>query len=813
MNMTTTVVDGNTLEISWPEDLTDLESPFLVNGEVIPSVRVREAALDGADEAEVGKLAAEAAVYRTEERKVIVVTLRDPVDGDEVLDDTNYFERPMGHLNQVFIVRRTERIRVRPWMVGTLARWELEPTEVMMTALFKLMEKHGRVPIAMVDRKCFFVRKELQQDVLEHFGIDGNVELNSHLLVRMGVLMKRPGGLPLQIQLPKARFTEDSNDGTILISQRVDEPRPGTLQIENDHPLYLKGMMRPPLELPDGKRELEGLVSQAQFGYEVPQDVVSGTFVAVRTLPHERCSLNYQALSFGVKDPEKLIRKDNARLKGMDIRDLFNREERRKIDAGVPPALLMRQYAPWKWATQFKVQGTRATVYGSYLVPIGSVRLLPDSFKAFATKEVVNDKERVVLPDWIYLHRDPAVPNATSMAAYQLDGEIYWSDSDSGEGIVVNPLDPAWKAAGGDFDGDAAVAMLPTFELLPAIETLPPLRKKQGVKVLKFRGTYRIAPTLVKMANGFTSRLGPSVMSSMRIVESPLPPILADEDSITYHKISQDAACVVQGAVDAKKHPIDVKRGRQMYQELREREIAARPEGGFFLDRLAKVRKAPGENAKVAAWRKLATQSAEQTGLTPIVKAMETRVGILNEIFEKTEWLRGDRAVLPDDIRNTAFAWLYERADAAEQGALVGRLSNAYRKATRTLVEAAAAGDKDAQELAKEVVAKTRLAIRLRLMSGEISAAAMIAYGPHRLAAELVSADDFEELGQTAQFLETVLFGTEWKDGTYALGNLDTIPSKRKAYKTLVEAQGAEAEVKVKVLVTGQRTMRVVLSW
>lgn len=799
-NQTTTTVTLNsqTRNVEIPTSI--MGADIKVDGHSVPSQKIWNAAIDGADNKTLAGMAVDASVFRFEQRAVVVVTDKPTQQHDVVLSAQTY-TTPVGLVKHVHVVRRREDMRTRPWMVGTVARLETEPTQEILTILFTTMKTAGRTPIAMVDNKVFFVRTEKVEETLAQFGLTENDVLgNAHILVRLGVIMKRPGGRQDTLLSPSDRFDEETNDGTIMITNEVDGPMAGTLRTESG--VYQKGIVRPPLciDQPDDQVMVEKPTSceQGQFGKRMPEGEVSCTFVPVRTLPHERCSLNYQTVLFGADDPGAVIRADNKRLERMGIRDMLSKEDADKVDAGVPAALLMRKYAPWKWLTQMECKnGARATVFGSTLVPIGSVRMLPRTYKAFCGDTGWKRFANVVL------HRDPALPNSSSMSVYNLEGPIFWDqpleEQEDCEGIVVNPLDPQWKKAGGDFDGDAAVAFPPAFELTEHVsDGTDSWVVKKKTEAAAYKGKLAPGATIIRTATQFGSKLGSSALCAMRLAEinelSPELRILASK--------------VMQTAVSSKKHNIDEVAGSEGYNTLGLATTVHEPEGGYLLDRIQYVKRARGDANKARAWQDLVQHCAETKPVSAIQKAMFRRVELLNGIFKQTEWLRGSRAQLPETMRLNALAWMLEEDDPVEQTELVRQLATTYRQVVRAGAEAT---DDDVKRRASDVAEGIKVQIRLHMHQGTLSEAALVAYGPHAMAAELVSVETFKELGAAVRFAELTLHGMNIVDGEYRVAELDTIPSSTKAAITIADA-GVEF-VDVKVVRNNRNSQTVVLTW
>jgi hypothetical protein len=804
------------VEIANPEDGWNADA-VRINGETVPGARVLDAILNGESEESVIRKAVRAAIYRFEPCWSLVVTSKAPRPGDRVLHTAD-FAMPGGlRIVAVHFVQRRENMRPRPLMVGIMARLELEPTRAILAACLKLMKGRGYLPTAMVDRRLFFSRAESRDQVWDDFVGANKVHNNAHLMVRVGVLMKRPGSVSRKYTTPRNQFPDSHNDGTIMITSEATHPEPGTAQCNRKGKrLCYKGMVRPPLMV-DGVVERECVTDKAQFGLATPGGGEVMEFWPVRDLPHERASLNYQAVLFGLRDPAAFIEKDNARLDKMDIREVVTQEEWRKIQAGVPPALILRSYAPWRWLGQFRSRRqARATVFGSHLVPVGQVRLLPGTFAKFSSyKEVLDEGgkptgERVLVwePE-IVLHRDPALPNASSMCSYRLAGVAYWagvdSDNPDAEGIVLNPLDPHWKQAGGDFDGDAAVAfVLPDDQLKPVVPT-ENLRTNRANAMVKLRGVPQVEATILAMVSGFTSKLGTAVMSATRLAERNW----ANGDVTLTPEIAKIASQVVQAAVDGKKHAVDATRGYQLLQTLKITEAEHRPDGGYLLDWIHGVRVASGDAEKEVAWRTLVEEVGRRgENLSPVERAMIARIKILDRIYRSVGWLRGSSTVMPENIRNAAVALEYslDEGDMAERIQIVEELARRYRDAARHLRDP----DSDVRLAAQEGLRLVKIQVRLAILEGRISEATLLAYGPHRMAAELVSASTFEELGATARYLKTVLFGDNWQDGEVDVRVLTPIPSMQAEFDSLAPKEGL---VKIRILTRGARTTRVELVW
>lgn len=776
----------------------EIGSKVYVNGREVPNGRFWEAYLDNDGDTEaLCKIAVESAVYGVDTHTTIVVTDKPVRDGDFIIDTGEGWSA----------VKRTEFMRSRPFMRGTMCRFELEPKEDMLTGVCIYMQHHGRVPVGYVDRKLFFVREEQVEATLAEFGLSPDiVDKNVHLSTRVAVLMKRPGTVCLNINTPDRTFNEKDNDGTVVITRDVDEAFPGTLRVSSpDGNLFYKGMVRPPLVNPEGdRRETPCICADAQLGKKLDPAVVGNIeFYPVRTLPGEFASVNYQAVMFGHKDPASYIREDTKRnFEEKSVLDILTPEDRKKVEAGVPPAMLIGQYAPWSWVTKFVPEkAARATVYGSYLVdnPTG-VKLLEKTWRRIGCPKPGT---------YVTLHRDPAVPDGSSTASYRYEGLLHWESGVDVDGIALHPLSDSWKAAGGDFDGDAAVIFRGqvgdwTVHHAREHDPLKTDTKYQGVRYAD--GSVAWASTVMGTISGFANLLGSAVNLAMRLRE--LGPLDGE--------VASHAQCVIQGSVDAKKHPVDARRGNSMYADLKDTVDLLAPEDGFLLDRLQVLRKAGGFDQKVEAWGMLVDYAKEVTGKSVIVTAMCERIVAIDRLFGQTNWLRGSRVGLPGDMRKTARAEVMRMESGRNQIRLVTNLSNIYRGLIRE------ANDTRLSEVERQMrrdrAYEVRNSIRTAVHLGELHPWALVGYSPHRMAAQLVSADDFAALNKSIRYVECgMVYGNchDFEADEY------TEADPQAVLEHLVDQDKGRvgallehvASVSMKVLKRYDRSVRVALAW
>ena len=438
--------------------------------------------------------------------------------------------------------------------------------------------------------------------------------------------------------------------------------------------------------------------------------------------------MNLQAALFGLEDPVSFIEADNRRVEKMAPIDLVRRAYRDKVRAGVPAALLLDKMSPWKWARRYQWQSVSATVFGSDLVELGNVMLLPGTARTL--KKLYPELKA---GDILVLHRDPAKPDATSMHEFRFQGVAKWATAEGGDGIVLNPRDPNWKMAGGDFDGDPAVCAVKTFDLKLDIGTLKSYRTTKFTPMTAVQGKPSFNGTLLAMSNTFAGSLGSTVLTSMK---------LAEVDALT-DELAGDLSALVQAAVDAKKHPVDGKAANMDYQPIVESLADLEPEGGFFMELVNELTSQSGETDKAEKWSNLvlwATLSGERTG---VQRVLAERVLILDRLYRDSGLIRGHRLAMPDGIRNAAKATLMELDDAAEQIGNMQDWSKEFRDVTREL---AATVDEDAGSALRERLQELRDELETAYRDGDISGVAILAYGPSRTAAEVVDAQEIADL-------------------------------------------------------------------
>jgi hypothetical protein len=294
-----------------------------------------------------------------------------------------------------------------------------------------------------------------------------------------------------------------------------------------------KGILRSPLQFRDWKRaintetgmvdlkalaasetlteEQQALNAALQFGKKQTKTTDNGDAAEIewyRMFPpasQRGGSVNYQQIMFSDNDRAiAYAKQDRARLSGISnaIDEIYadNPEVIRKIALGMSPADLISQEGPLKLLTQFKADTSRAYVFASEelldaLIPLDkkaltkikgefAIRyqrkyegsrseclLLPETYNEMnKIWRKRNNDRNLQEGDIVILHRDPALPDASSMAPFIFRG-IATLQNDFGShnrGIVVHSNATGWAEAAGDFDGDSGVLTYPDPNLIPA---------------------------------------------------------------------------------------------------------------------------------------------------------------------------------------------------------------------------------------------------------------------------------------------------------------------------------------------------------
>lgn len=599
-------------------------------------------------------------------------------------------------------------------------------------------------------------------------------------------------------------FSASENDGTIIISNSIDMPRQGTyISIKDGKYTVSKGIVRPCLiDHSDGYTEEEAYCKEAAFGKET---LSQGTFFSLNETGDQKCRLALQTLYFGFRNPEELIRQDTKRFSDRTALDFTSKENKRKIDAGVSPSLLLDQIAVWDMFRRIEVQGTRSTVFASELVPMNvdpstlnmtvEERLLHTMLDArqhnisyfkllLGTAKKLCARLGIPLQELtgkvFVVHRDPALPDASTCFLSICAGVMSWDKRGiNHEGIVFNPLDKFWKAAGGDFDGDTAVLLQPSANLLP-LDSLPRVSYKQESK--DYASHDIIEKILQDVEDRTTQLLGPVVLAATRLIERGA----ADNE------VRSMAAGLAQATVEAKKHVVDSDAVQQQANHLFLL-VSQASEGGakpFITDFINALRRAIGLDKKIEVWNQLL--AAVNAGVwdkgTKIEQALCERVLVLDQLFKDIDYFRQQkRPQLPLPIVTAARALCSSEAKYEMQ-----ELTRRYAAEIQNLPSEEDSEYMEDDEL-EALKAETRDRInaintmfQLACMTGQIGSLrtsqldaqqALVGFGPARIAARLVPAEVFEALGTRTKRILINLKGHDWASGPYDVDKVHPIPS------------------------------------
>ena len=651
-------------------------------------------------------------------------------------------------------------------------------------------------------------------------------------------------------------FNEAENDGTIIISSRIfHAPRQGTF-VGTDSAgkkVVAKGIVRPQFVNPEtGEIEDEAHVIEGAFERRL-DGVANGRFYSLKEVGKERCSLAYQTLLFSTKTPAALIRADNRRFESLTALDLLTTDNQLKVKAGVSPSLLMEELAPWKLFTRFQVQGVRATAYASDLVMPGygaapgtlngalqgalvdaglceptldaqgkpqwtrsHFMLLPGSAKDLARQ--CKCKVEDLVGRWFMIHRDPALPNSTSLFPSQFIGVLEWETGcDNTYGVILNPLDPYWKRAEGDFDGDSAAVYVPHADFLPRTSVQ---RRSYLIDGKTFHSPDAGKQMVEDIANSITGLLGPAILAATRLYERQVE-----------GPYRVGAASLAQASVQAKKHAVNAQGVWAEWYTLFDAVKLHEGTTPYLVTFINALKRSPGLKMKLKVWHELV--EAVQTGTwdagSAIEQALCERVRMLDQLLHDTEYFRSvERAELPKAIVDGAKA----QVSTATKQAMLG-LRNEYLAKLRELEtfeeEITNEDDDSAYEGVRSQFRDDLGLLRSRFhyaaFSGNIdnykttveeAQYALVAYAPPRISVKYVPGKVFEALGTKVQRCILSIVGTEWKNGVYDVAAIPPIPSCRREFDLLTEKT---AQVQLEVITPKNRrpgqvlqTTRVMLS-
>lgn len=633
-------------------------------------------------------------------------------------------------------------------------------------------------------------------------------------------------------------FDSSNNDGTLVISMQVQEPMQGTLIASKDGKYYLaKGISRPPFKHPlSGEVEPEQHVEQAAFGKKLA-DVDEYKMYKIGEIGRRDFTMNMQTVLFASAYPAELIEHDNKRFETLTALDLLSKDAARKVKAGVSPSLLIEAMSPSDKFRKLDVKGIRSTVYASDMVHVNTdlplwrqsgdkadkmermfkiatngktmscFMLLPKSSVELAKQ--CNCSEADLIGRVFLIHRDPALPDATSLFPSIFLGTLEWANGCKNQyGIIMHPKDPYWKSAGGDFDGDDGAVIVPSPVLLPR----GPISRPDYVTGKKEKSDATVRQQMIEACHdSVTGLLGPVILAATRLIER-------GEAS---DKVRAITAAVAQGSVSAKKHIVDVDAIMAEAMHIFElvRDGSSNGAVPYISDYTNALRQASGTEAKEKAWAALvkALPVWEETG-TPIEKALCKRTRILDQLFQDTNFFRIQaRPELPRSIVNGARALCIPEVRDAIQ--IIAEEYRGY---------AAMAGEEHEHEddnVKESYIADIRDALRtcrakfqLAAITGQIgnlkttpreAQIALIAYAPARVAVKMASAELFEELGTSTRRIIINLVGHGWENGEIGISQLTPVPNCKADLDVLAKVSD---KLYMQVISSARNSTRVCLS-
>lgn len=636
------------------------------------------------------------------------------------------------------------------------------------------------------------------------------------------------------------RYPKSDNDGTIAITNQVPAPMQGTFVTDEGELVVEKGIVRPLLEdRLRGFAEEEAAVEGAAFGKRLQGE---GRFYRLKEVGAERCRMNYQTTLFSLQDAAAFIDHDTEALAKTSALDLLSRDAKEKVQAGLHPSLFMQDMAPWNMVRQYSIQGTRATVYGSELVPENVAEaqattfgVLGDQISAslFHVGYEIGDKSSCfmllsgsamhlarqcscepheLVGRWFLLHRDPALPDGTSLFPSMYVGALHWANGCTNDyGIVIHPRDPYWRRAGGDLDGDAGNVYVPQPYFLPRGPVSRPDYKKDTAKYVSEDVAEQMAEAA---ADSVTDLLGPTVLSAMKIVERGV-------DTDHFRRTS---AAVAQASVQAKKHAVDVEAVTALFEyivSVVNRHVEDRPFLSSFFNVLRRTSSVEG---KLDVWKDLMAEVSKGTwdDGSPVEQAMIRRIHVIDQLFNDVGWFKAVRTnKLPAVMVDAAIALC-----SADVKAAILEITEEYRYEYQKIRQYAESDEEDKQVLetcladSYDKIAVVREKFRIACITGRVGAQqfdaravqiAVIAYAPARIAAQNVPASLFTELGKRTSRIILQLCD-HWKAGEYKVSDLRPIPSCADDFNLFVKGLSENDKLTVEVISLAPRSTRVVLT-
>jgi hypothetical protein len=288
--------------------------------------------------------------------------------------------------------------------------------------------------------------------------------------------------------------------------------------------------------------------------------------------------------------------------------------------------------------------------------------------------------------------------------------------------------------------------------------------------------------TLLALNSTFAGSLGSTVLTAMKLWEVGE---LTDERAI-------QLSALIQAAVDSQKHPVDGRRAAADYRALYELLEEYAPPEGYLVEMTNALTAASSDEERIARWEDLVLWSTlDHQGAYQ--QAMADRIKELDRLYRDSGFLRQHRLQMPETLRNAAKTQLLGEDTAAEQVEWVRNRSTAFRRLTRALAQTE---DEEAGTELREQLNELRGEFEVAYHSGNIAGAALLAYAPARLAAELVHTEDVVALALEAREAVVCLLGAP-SDGVHSVEALDPIPTEVDEWKALT--MGAET-VDVRVI-------------
>lgn len=625
------------------------------------------------------------------------------------------------------------------------------------------------------------------------------------------------------------RFRANENDGTLLISRKLDAPMQGTLvgRDHNDLLIVGKGVIRPTIVTSDFRGEEEAFVIDAGFSKKF-DDLSRLNFYPLASVRDQRCTLNRQAIYFCLEHPEDFIAHDNKRLASLDVLSLMHKEVRRKADAGLSPSLVLNAAAVWDMFNRFHVQGVRSLAIGSTLVPrtvdlsvqirrslsqleltllqkvdeLTGFFIMEDTAKRLV-KQLGWESTRALLHRIFLIHRDPALPDAGSLTPMMCLGTCSWSTGSAHQGLVFNPQDPNWVRMNGDFDGDYASCIAPLECMIPK---RPIQRLDYRIDARKYRTDCIVRRAMQDAEDAALGLLGPVTLAAIKLVERGL---MTDN-------LRAISAGITQGSVDAKKHAVDTDgllTDAQLIFNIARKgsDNGARP---YITELVNDLKITSTYNGKINVWARMQkNQRVWLNGASPIEQALIERFNHIHQLYTDIEFFRQQRRVqLPSAMREAA------KSMADPDAVLViKRLSEQYTATARQLAYNDNVLDKEGavaevRDKLRAIELQFRIAVRAGVISGcrfePLSLqVAMVAYGPARIAARHVPASVFEILGKASKRMFLALIGHKWETREYRVDELKPIPSVKQEFDAFVKGKSSVYVTVIKSCPNSTRVM------